>query len=194
MPREAYHHGDLKAAALAEAERLIETDPEFSMRQLATTLGVAHRALYNHFGDRAGLLAQLAAGGFRQLAAATAKAGSAAAFITAYARFALARPRLYHLMMAQPYPAFEREPDLRAAADRLIAVALAVLAPDASNADSGRRAVMKHWMLVHGGLALHAGGVLRGRDDAGFIAELLAIAGLAPAATEPSQALWEPQP
>ncbi|WP_197042083.1 TetR/AcrR family transcriptional regulator [Sandarakinorhabdus oryzae] len=178
MPREAYHHGDLKAAALAEAERMIETDPDFSMRQLAGQLGVAHRALYNHFGDRAGLLAQLAAAGFRQLAAATADADSVAAFITAYARFALARPRLYQLMMAQPYSAFERNPDLRAAADFLIGVALAVLAPGASDADTGRRQVMRYWMLVHGGLALHGGGVLRGRDDAGFIAELLAIAGL----------------
>lgn len=192
MPRDAYHHGDLKAAAVAEAERLIELDPDFSVRQLAGQLGVAHRALYNHFGDRAGLLAQLAAGGFRQLTAATAESDSPAGFITAYARFALARPRLYQLMMAQPYPAFEQEPDLRAAADRLIAVALAVLAPAASDAETGRRQVMRHWMLVHGGLALHGGGVLRGRDDAGFIAELLAIAGLAPPQPEPPQPIWEP--
>lgn len=186
--RDAYHHGDLKAAALAAAEQLIEVDPEFSVRQLAGQLGVAHRALYNHFGDRAGLLAQLAARGYLQLAAATAGRDGPSGFITAYARFALARPRLYQLMMAQPYSAFERHPDLRAAADRLIAVAVAVLAPDASDADTGRRQVMRHWMLVHGGLALHGAGVLRGRDADGFIAELLAIASLG----DPRQPLQEP--
>lgn len=184
--REHYHHGDLKAAALALAEQLVEADPEFSVRKLASDLGVAHRALYNHFGDRAGLQAQLAAVGFHKLAAATASAAQPAGFIAAYARFALAQPRLYQLMMAQPNPSFDGDPDLRVAVDRMIGVAVAMLAPNAPDADASRRQVMKYWMLVHGGLALHNSGVLRARDDAGFIAELVAIAGLDALAVSPA--------
>jgi AcrR family transcriptional regulator len=190
-PREAYHHGQLRTAALDAAEALIEQDADISLRALAGGLGVAHRALYNHFGDRAGLLAALAARGFERLADAVAGAGSAEAFVRAYAGFALARPGLYALMMRQTYRAFETDPALRVAADRLISVALRVLAPGAPDADSGRRAVMRLWMLVHGGLALHAGGALRTRSDEDFVTELLAIAGLAPASPEPPvQPLW----
>ena len=52
--RADYHHGDLAAAALDEALGLIAADGEarFSLRALADRLGVAHRALYNHFADR----------------------------------------------------------------------------------------------------------------------------------------------
>ncbi len=189
MARDTYHHGGLKAAALEAADRLVETQPDFSLRALAERLGVAHRALYNHFGDRAGLMAELSARGFEALAQAVGRTSSPADFVRAYAGFALARPALYALMMRQTYAGFESVPALRAAADRMIAVSLAVLAPDAPDADSGRRAVMRLWMLVHGGLSLHASGALRTRTDDAFVAELLAIAGLAEAPPSP-QPLW----
>lgn len=193
-PRDAYHHGQLKAAALDAAEARIELDPEFSLRALAAELGVAHRALYNHFGDRAGLLAALSARGFEQLAANVAASAGARGFVRAYAAFALARPGLYALMMRQTYASFENDPALRAAADRLIAVALKTLAPDAPDAETGRRTVMRLWMLIHGGLSLHAGGALRTRTDDAFVAELLAIAGLNSAdPAEPPQPLWTPE-
>lgn len=69
-PRGAYHHGDLAAAAVDEALRLIDADASasFSLRALAERLGVAHRALYNHFADREALLAGVAARGFDLLA------------------------------------------------------------------------------------------------------------------------------
>jgi AcrR family transcriptional regulator len=189
VTRDSYHHGGLKAAALAKAEELIEGQPAFSLRALAEQLGVAHRALYNQFGDRAGLLAELSALGFDRLARAVLQTHSAADFVRAYACFALAQPQLYALMMRQTYAGFETVPALRAAADRMIAASLAVLAPEAPDADSGRRVVMRLWMLVHGGLSLHASGALRIRTDDSFITELLAIAGLAEAPPSP-QPLW----
>lgn len=189
VARETYHHGGLKTAALDLAETLVEAEPDFSLRALAEKLGVAHRALYNHFGDRAGLLAELSARGFEALAKAVGATQTPADFVRAYAGFALARPGLYALMMRQTYAGFEGVPVLRAAADRMIAASLAVLAPDAPDADSGRRAVMRLWMLVHGGLSLHASGALRTRTDAAFVAELLAIAGLGEAPASP-QPLW----
>lgn len=189
VARETYHHGGLKLAALDLAETLVEAEPDFSLRALAEKLGVAHRALYNHFGDRAGLLAELSARGFDALATAVGATRTPADFVRAYAGFALARPGLYTLMMRQTYAGFEGVPVLRAAADRMIAASLAVLAPDAADAESGRRAVMRVWMLVHGGLSLHASGALRTRTDAAFVEELLAIAGLGEAAA-PAQPLW----
>jgi AcrR family transcriptional regulator len=189
VARETYHHGGLKAAALELAESLIEAEPDFSLRALAGRLGVAHRALYNHFGDRAGLLAELSASGFQQLAGVVAQTGNPADFVRAYAGFALARPGLYALMMQQTYAGFESVPALRAAADGMIAASLAVLAPEAPDADSGRRAVMRIWMLVHGGLSLHASGALRARTNEVFVEELLAIVGLAPGPSSP-QSLW----
>jgi AcrR family transcriptional regulator len=189
VARETYHHGGLKVAALELAETLVEAEPEFSIRALAEKLGVAHRALYNHFGDRAGLLAELSARGFEALAQAVGGARTPAAFVRAYAGFALARPALYALMMRQTYAGFEGVAVLRAAADRMIAASLAVLAPGAADAESGRRTVMRVWMLVHGGLSLHVSGALRTRTDAAFVEELLAIAGLGDAPGSP-QALW----
>lgn len=189
VTRETYHHGGLKPAALELAERLVEADPDFSLRALAEKLGVAHRALYNHFGDRAGLLAELSARGFDTLAKAVGAARAPAEFVRAYAGFALGRPGLYALMMRQTYAGFEGVPVLRAAADRMIAASLAVLAPDAADTESGRRAVIRVWMLVHGGLSLHGSGALRTRTDAEFVEELLAIAGLGDVPA-PAQALW----
>lgn len=178
VSRETYHHLDLKAAALDLAEKLIESEPEFSLRSLAVELGVAHRALYNHFQDRSGLLALLSAKGFCKLAAVVDVQTNTAEFVRAYASFALCQPQLYSLMMRQTYELFAKHTELRIAADRMIDAALAVLAPDRADDETGRRAVMRIWMLVHGGLALHAGGALRTRSDEAFISELLAIAGL----------------
>jgi AcrR family transcriptional regulator len=190
MPRKNYHHGDLKRAALDLAEAMLEEQPDLSMRFLSSKLGVAHRALYNHFTDRSGLMALIAARSFEQLATSVSTENTPAGFIRAYAAFALARPQHYANMMRQSYDQFETHTELRTAADKMIASALAVLAPHAANADDGRRTVMRLWMLVHGGLELHAAGVLHKRNDDAFVTELLAIAGLAESEDQPNQALW----
>ncbi|MFN0045686.1 MAG: TetR/AcrR family transcriptional regulator [Sphingorhabdus sp.] len=182
-PRKTYHHGNLAADAVVLALDSIESGGEsrLSVRALAESLGVAHRALYNHFGDRDGLLASLAAYGFDMLASAVAGQSSPFGFIRAYAEFAIARPELYALMMRQNYAAFASHGELREAADRMIAASSTLLASDVAEGDSegSRRAVMAIWMLVHGGVTLHTSGVLRARSDAEFIDELVAISGVA---------------
>lgn len=189
-PREAYHHGSLAAAAVAEGLRLLEAGEDLSMRAIARGVGVAHRALFNHFPDRAAFEAALSAHGFSRLAGALSGAPSPAAFLRAFVGFAFDQPALYDLMMRQPYAALETDPALRAAADQVIAVSLAILAPGATSADAGRRAVMRLWMLAHGGVSLHRSGVLRTRTDAAFTEELLAIAGLGPDLAADAQDLW----
>ena len=190
--RQAYHHGDLAAAAVEAALQLIEDDASagFSLRALADRLGVAHRALYNHFADREALLVAVAARGFDRLSDSLAQAPDAAGFLASYVRFALNQPGLYGVMMARSYDQFNAAPSLRAAADRMIAIALRQLAVDGTDDDTRRRAVMRIWMLAHGGIGLHHAGVLRMRSDAEFVEEILRIAGLGEHQPQTPQPLW----
>lgn len=57
-----YHHGDLKAALLAAAREIVEEQgPEaFTLREAARRAGVSHSAPAHHFGDKTGLLTDLA--------------------------------------------------------------------------------------------------------------------------------------
>lgn len=108
-PVDRYHHGDLRAALLREADRVLATSgPEaLSLRELARALGVSHNAPYKHFANRDALLAALAAEGFRELsaesqeAAATAPSGEMMlARAVAYIGFALRRPAVFKLMFS----------------------------------------------------------------------------------------------
>jgi len=58
-----YHHGDLKAALLAAARAIVEEQgaDAFTLREAARRAGVSHGAPAHHFGDKTGLLTQLAA-------------------------------------------------------------------------------------------------------------------------------------
>ncbi len=182
MPgRAAYHHGDLAAEAVDEALRMIAADPSasFSLRALAERLGVAHRALYNHFATREALLASIAARGFESLAETLRAAPDAPAFLAAYVRFALANPGLYDVMTQRDHAQINAHLGLRAGVDRVIAVALGVLASPGADDDTRRREVMRVWMVAHGGIGLQRAGMLRLRSDDQFVEEILHIAGLA---------------
>lgn len=190
-PVKAYHHGDLPAAAIAAGLTVLDSG-DISLRAVARTVGVTHRALYNHFRGKGGFEAALAAAGYDALCKAVSTATAPAGFVRRYAQFALDNPALYDLMMRQSYEAFETHPGLRASADALIAAAANCLAPDAQDVEAARRDVMQIWMLVHGGLGLHRSGVLKARSDGDFIDELLRIARIAPRAAEGPQDLWRP--
>ena len=133
-----YHHGNLREALLAAAERALETTgaAALSLRELAREVGVSHAAPRRHFADRQALLDALALNGFEQLGAAldAARAGAGADFPTrilalarAYVGFATTRPALIELMFASKHQAGS-PPALAAAADRAFAAALAVIA------------------------------------------------------------------
>jgi AcrR family transcriptional regulator len=179
--RASYHHGDLASAALDAAVELVAEDPSasFSLRSLAARLGVAHRALYNHYADREALMAGLAARGFERLAATLALAPDPAAFMAAYVRFALDQPGLYAVMTGRRYDQINAVPALRAAVDKVIAVALDALASPGADDDTRRREVMRVWMLAHGAIGLQRAGMLRMRGSEEFADEVLRIAGLA---------------
>src|SRR6201992_1389153 len=101
MSRPTYHHGDLRAAILTEAARLVDERgaDRVSLRELAREAGVSHAAPAHHFTDRRGLFTALSAQGFELLAAALAEARPR--FLDAalaYVRFAIEHPGHYRVM------------------------------------------------------------------------------------------------
>jgi len=120
-----YHHGNLRPALLAAAERALARGGELSLRELAREIGVSHAAPRRHFADKQALLDALALDGFerlgREMAAATRAGGTdfrkaLRALAWAYVRFATEHSALLDLMYAGKH-----RPDadgLREAADR----------------------------------------------------------------------------
>ncbi|MFJ5235011.1 TetR/AcrR family transcriptional regulator [Kitasatospora sp. NPDC088391] len=103
-----YHHGDLRAALLAQAEKALQEHgaDALSLRELARDLDVSHAAPSRHFRDKRALLDALALTGIQRVAAAArtrlATAGSGfdarlRAFARAYVDFAAERPALLEL-------------------------------------------------------------------------------------------------
>ena len=104
-----YHHGDLKPAVLAAAEKILETEGvgALTLRAVARMVGVSHTAPKNHFGDLEGLLSELAAVGYRRFGAALSGAMEREsggprqrlkAMGLAYVAFARKHPGLFVLM------------------------------------------------------------------------------------------------
>src|SRR5215813_12937847 len=64
-----YHHGDLRRALIEAALSMLKEEGAwtFTLREVARRAGVSHAAPYNHFSDKAALLAEVAAMGFQAL-------------------------------------------------------------------------------------------------------------------------------
>ena len=111
MPPRAYHHGDLRRALLAEAERSLREHgvESLSLRELAREVGVSHAAPRRHFSNRQALLDALAETGFTRLNADLRRAVKRAgdefeprlrATAGAYVRFATRNAALLEVMFA----------------------------------------------------------------------------------------------
>jgi len=176
-PNQPYHHGQLSRAALDQALETVRRDgaQALSIRRLAETLGVAHRAIYNHYADRAALLQSVAARGFSELAEQLGKADGKKGFIAAYCHFALANPGLYDLMMATPNEAFRASPELLRAVDLLLRTAAPFWSEGETDSAAIRQKVTRSWMLLHGGVALHRSGILGTENENAIIAQLTRI-------------------
>jgi AcrR family transcriptional regulator len=130
-PDRPYHHGNLRQAMLAAAERILERDgiSGLTLRGAAREAGASHAAPKNHFGDVSGLLSELAAVGFERFRAAMmAEAATAETQVErrravgrGYVKFARDNPGLFLLMFRSEKLDMKR-PALRRAADDAIAV------------------------------------------------------------------------
>lgn len=126
-----YHHGNLRAALLAQAERTLRDSgvDQLSLRELARQVGVSHGAPRRHFSDRQALLDALAQDGFERLGTVLRAALDGAgddfasrlrATAAAYVHFAVRESALLDLMFAGKH----RDPGgaLGAAAERTFSI------------------------------------------------------------------------
>ncbi|MET8119212.1 TetR/AcrR family transcriptional regulator [Micromonospora sp. NPDC005189] len=163
----AYHHGDLRRALLVAAlEAIEEVGPAaLSLRDLARRAGVSHAAPAHHFGDKAGLLAALAAQGFDRLAQRLTEAGDdLLAAGVAYVDFAVTH-RAYFEVMFRPELYRADDADLIAARERAGAAlrsGVAALPTGDTPADVDRDALAA-WSIAHGFATLWLAGVLPDR-------------------------------
>jgi AcrR family transcriptional regulator len=106
-----YHHGNLRPALLACAERTLSERgaAQLSLRDLARQVGVSHAAPRRHFADKQALLDALAEDGFERLGRELRQAIDGAAdgfesrllaFARSYVRFATRHAALLELMFA----------------------------------------------------------------------------------------------
>jgi AcrR family transcriptional regulator len=154
MTRPTYHHGDLRAAILDEAARLVAERgaDRVSLRELAREAGVSHAAPAHHFTDRRGVFTALAAQGFElltaDLAAARPRFLDAA---LAYVRFAIANPGHYRVMFDKSLlnPSNRELMAAEATAAAELSRGVASLSDPNALADPGA-AQLAAWSLVHG--------------------------------------------
>jgi AcrR family transcriptional regulator len=177
-PRRAtYRHGNLKSAALKAATRLVAKagHEQLSLREVAEAVGVAHRSLYNHFADREALLDAVATDAYTRLAALLVKAETPQDYTAKYVRFALANRALYALMTSRPHATMKHNPPLQAAVHKVITQAMRIFCQDIENSVERRRAVMKVYITLYGGISLYTAGVLDQPSEKALIAELSAM-------------------
>jgi AcrR family transcriptional regulator len=110
VPTRPFHHGNLRAVLLEQAELMLRTGgiDGLSLRELARQAGVSHGAPRSHFIDRQALLDALAEQGFTQLTQDVRVALSGAGSVElrfrrvarAYIDFAVDNAALMELMFA----------------------------------------------------------------------------------------------
>ncbi len=161
----AYHHGDLRAALLAEAAAMIAEGgaASITMRALGRRLGVSRAAPYRHFADKTALLVAVAAAGFNRLKARlqTIDAGAPRSSVERlrrmgeeYVRFALENPAHYRLMYGKEALTREDQPELREAAnamfEQFVGVIQAYQRSGAIKRQDPRAQAYVAWSAVHG--------------------------------------------
>jgi AcrR family transcriptional regulator len=136
VPDRPFHHGNLRATLLDQAEEVLRERgiDALSLRELARAAGVSHGAPRSHFIDRNALLDALAERGFLRLANEVTEAVSQApeeyipvlhAAGAAYLAFALREPALHDLMFAAK--AGDPSQAVNTAAERLFATLTGII-------------------------------------------------------------------
>ncbi len=172
-----YHHGQLREALMTSGRALLEEKGirGFTLRECARRAGVSHAAPAYHFASIDDLLAELAARGFDELAAAmTAEASRAEDATTGrlvgqgvgYMAFAAGNPALFQLMSSREANRLDT-PALAAAAEKvrsLHAEAVEAVIPHASGEIKQRMADFVG-ASVHGFISLLLDGQIGGKDS-----------------------------
>jgi AcrR family transcriptional regulator len=175
--RTTYRHGNLREAALNAASQLVAKGghERLSLREVAEAVGVAHRSLYNHFEHREALLDAVATDSYTHLAALLTKARTPEDYIAIYVRFALRNRAIYVLMTSRPHATMKNNPPLQRAVHLVITEAMRIFCRDIEQPIERRRAVMRIYIMLYGGISLYAEGILDQPSEAALIAELAAM-------------------
>ena len=178
MVTPTYHHGDLRRAVLERAAEVIADEGPglFSLRSLASDLGVSHAAPRHHFGSRQGVLTALAAEGHtllaEQLRSERESGGGFADVGVAYVRFAVAHPSHFEVMFS---PKLLDQSDAALSAARELTFAelrggVRALESEGRVADPPA-AVLAAWSIVHGIATLALSGSLDASELRGHVAD-----------------------
>ena len=186
----AYHHGDLRAALLAEAAAMIDEGGTSSvtMREIGRRLGVSRSAAYRHFEDKSALLVAVAAAGFDRLRERleAVGAGDPEAGVErlprvgrAYVRFALENPGHYRLMYGKEAITREDHPELREVAnglfDELVSIVRSYQESGTIKPEDPHLQAYVAWGAVHGlASLLIEGQILTAVDVDGLIRQTTA--------------------
>jgi AcrR family transcriptional regulator len=185
MTERPYHHGNLRTALLAQAERTVRERgvQALSLRELAREVGVSHGAPRRHFPDRQALLDALAHEGFARLGTELRGAVDGAgedfqarlqATATAYVRFATRDAALLELMFAGKHG--EQSAALNEVAERAFSVLLELIEQGQAEGTLERgepeRVGLVLFATIQGIAALVTGGMV----DAEQVDELVADA------------------
>lgn len=182
--RSTYHVGNLAPQLLSAARDMLEEvgPTKLSLRAVSERVGVSATAAYHHYANRAELVGQLAAQGFRELAVALRGADKGNAGIDklrdaslAYFSFARANPALYQLMLGPELASCEMPFEYCTARDEafgeLKRIIAEILGQDVASAEV-RRAALAGWSYTHGLASLVIHGVLQlpaSTPDARFV-------------------------
>lgn len=158
----AYHHGDLRSAALALGMERIENQdhPKVGLRALARDLDVSATALYRHFPNKDALLDALAMEALNRLGASQAKAAMAAGggrerFVEVgitYVEWAVKNPapmRLIYSRVGEVDLTVEDAGQM-GEAFRQLRTGIAAMMPKKMNNEDRKIAALHTWSLVHG--------------------------------------------
>ena len=169
-----YHHGDLRVALVESTLGLIAAggSHQVTLRSVARAAGVSHMAPYNHFADRAALIAAAGAEGFRRLKRAMEQRMTSygsddprrvQGVGVAYVMFAVDNPELFRLMFGPELADTSSHAELARAArevlDTLVG-ALGVARLGGPDAAAITEFALTPWALVHGLAMLAVAGQL----------------------------------
>lgn len=180
-----YHHGDLRATLLHEANELLSEQgvEGLSLRKLAERAGVSRTAPYHHFKDKNALLCALASRAFGELDALIGRqlqdGGSrqrVQQFVREYLRFATENPEQYELMFGRTlWKTGEPSKELKAVAYRSFrhyAERLAgLLEGRLPEGTDPLRIAQASWVTVHGLCRLLIDGIYINHDDMEEVSE-----------------------
>jgi AcrR family transcriptional regulator len=160
--------GGLREALVKEGRLIFEENgaKELSLREVARRVGVSEAAPFKHFEGKEGLLAAIAASGFRELAAQRKKIAAADhdsfsrayQMMTSYVRFARKNEGLFDMMISPRLRKFREQGELSEAASEsygLFTDAIRTLAGEHDWPDE-QLDLLSHaaWSLEHGIAAL----------------------------------------